>query len=192
MVETLPTPHATDSKDEWRAWARELRATLDWRSLSGAACARLRRFPPLRHAATVLTYFPMEHEIDLTPLMDGGVPARWVATRTPDEGPLTVHALVGPVERHRLGFDQPLGNAPHVDAENIDIALVPGLVFDLYGNRLGHGMGYYDELLARMRPSAVLIGVAPAQLVADKIPTDPGDVAMHWLAADEGVFSVAR
>ena len=34
--------------------------------------------------------------------------------------------------------------------EPVDLVLVPGLAFDLWGARLGRGAGYYDELIGRM------------------------------------------
>ncbi len=186
-------PPALDaSKETWRSWAKAMRSELDWPLLSDVVCAALRRFPPLRHGARVLTYLAMDDEIDLEPLMTMGLPVRWLATRTPETGPLTIHEITHPLETHDLGFRQPRANAPHVDPIHVDIVLVPGLAFDLFGNRLGRGLGYYDELLSRMRPGTVFVGVVPAALVADRLPTGDDDVPVHWLASDEGVVGVAR
>ncbi len=180
-------PDREASKDAWREWARAVGRTLDWPSLSTRVCRSLRTFPPLRHGSTVLTYLPMSDEIDLGELMAQQPNNRWLATRTPEEGPLTIHELGGPLERHPFGFAQPLPSAPHVDPDRIEVVLVPGLAFDLYGHRLGHGHGYYDELLARIPPHTVRIGVIPATLVADRLPTQHHDQRVQWLAAEEGV-----
>lgn len=184
-------PEEGASKKEWRTWARALRSRLDFSELSQDVTKGLVAFPPLRHQATVLVYLAMHDEIDLTGLVDAGLPVRWVTTRTPTDGPLTIHELGGPLEVHPLGFPQPHSSAPHVPPSTVDVALVPGLAFDLFGNRLGRGMGYYDGLLGRLRPGVVRVGIVPSALVADRLPREDHDVPMQWLASEEGVVGVA-
>jgi 5-formyltetrahydrofolate cyclo-ligase len=64
---------------------------------------------------------------------------------------------------------------------------VPGLAFDRRGHRVGHGLGYYDRLLARLPPDALRIGVVPAALVVTALPADDHDIAMTLLATEHGV-----
>lgn len=140
--------------------------------------------------SAVLTYLPLPGEIDVGPLV-GLVPGRaWYATRTPGVGWLTVHRLDGLRERHPYGFEQPVAEAPEVPAIVVDIALLPGLAFDRSGIRLGHGKGYYDELVARLRPDAVVVGVTLDRRIVDEIPAEPYDRPVHLLATETGVRPV--
>lgn len=189
---TLSVPEPAASKDVWREWARQERLGLDWNALSTGVVEGIRAWVLPDPYLTVLVYLPLSHEINLVPLTDSDTSTRYVATRTPERGgDLTVHELGGPLEVHRFGFLQPHASARLVPPDEIDIALLPGLAFDLYGNRLGHGAGYFDRLMWLTRPSARRVGVVPADLVVDRLPTEPHDVAVEYLATEEGVIETA-
>jgi 5-formyltetrahydrofolate cyclo-ligase len=188
---SIEPPAAEAGKDVWRAWAKERRGHLDLVSLSDVIVGALAGWPALQAARTVLLYYPLEDEVNVTGLIDSS--RRWAATRTPEWGDrLTVHELGGPLEVHRFGFLQPHPAAPELDPGDIDLALVPGLAFDLWGTRLGRGAGYFDELLTRTSPRLTTVGVVPAPLVVDRLPSDEHDIHMSFLATEEGVIAVAR
>ncbi|MDT8406996.1 MAG: 5-formyltetrahydrofolate cyclo-ligase [Methylococcales bacterium] len=70
----------------------------------------------------------------------------------------------------------------------LDVVLVPGLAFDAHGGRLGYGAGYYDRLLARLRPEAVTIGLAfECQRVA-QVPMAAHDVPLDCLVTEAAVY----
>lgn len=189
-MSSLPAADAT--KDEWRRWARSRRAQLDWPAISAAVVHEIRSWMAPDSYQTVLVYLPLADEIDLRPLLEEDQETRFVATRTPEQGrDLSIHELGGPLEVHRFGFLQPHASAPRVGPDAIDIALLPGLVFDLYGNRIGHGAGYFDRLLPATRIGAKLVGVVPADLVVDQLPVDLHDIPMGYLATEEGVIETA-
>ena len=54
--------------------------------------------------------------------------------------------------------------------------VVPGVAFDRRGGRLGQG--YYDRLLTRTRPDALLSGLAFECQVVPEVPSDPHDVVV--------------
>ena len=71
--------------------------------------------------------------------------------------------------------------------------VVPGVVFDAFGARLGMGGGYYDRFL----PWAVARGVQCVgfafhlQRVAE-LPHDPWDVPMHAICTEEEIVWIAQ
>lgn len=69
-------------------------------------------------------------------------------------------------------------------SKNIDIVLVPGLLFDKEGHRIGYGFGYYDKFLARV-PRALKIGLAFDFQVVDKIPKDEHDVPVELIITEK-------
>ncbi len=68
----------------------------------------------------------------------------------------------------------------------IDLILVPGLLFDRRGFRIGQVGGYYDRFLARAT-GATTIGLTYDESVIDRIPDEAHDIPVQWLATPSGV-----
>ena len=177
-------PSVRKGKAAWRAWAETLPPVVE----SSAVVDPLRAFLAERSlAAYVLTFRPMAGEIDLDSLLHEYPCA---VTRTWPRGRLTVHRADVEMERHRWGYLQPTANAPELPLDEIGAVLVPGVLFDRRGGRLGHGAGYYDRLLPRLPAGAILIGVTTSDRVVDELPTDAHDVRMTHVVTEQGVRTV--
>lgn len=70
------------------------------------------------------------------------------------------------------------------------IALVPGVVFDYRGNRIGHGRGYYDRYLENTH--FYKIGMCYASQVVESIDHDFFDVSMDCLLSEHGFYSIEK
>ncbi|MCG0278765.1 MAG: 5-formyltetrahydrofolate cyclo-ligase [Thermanaeromonas sp.] len=66
----------------------------------------------------------------------------------------------------------------------IDLCLVPGVAFDIYGNRLGYGAGYYDRFLPRLRPDAYKIALAFEVQIVDTVFPTPQDVPVDLIITE--------
>lgn len=81
-----------------------------------------------------------------------------------------------PLTRNRWGIPEPVGDRlMAVDISTIDLVLVPLLVFDRQGHRVGYGKGYYDRFLADCRPNCLKVGlslVEPVERIDDLELTD--------------------
>ncbi|MGR9086780.1 MAG: 5-formyltetrahydrofolate cyclo-ligase [Gammaproteobacteria bacterium] len=74
-----------------------------------------------------------------------------------------------------------------IPCEQLDLIMVPGVAFDRHGGRLGNGAGYYDRLLASVRPDAVLCGVCFESQLLEEIVTEPHDIAMDCVLTEFAV-----
>jgi 5-formyltetrahydrofolate cyclo-ligase len=153
------------------------------RVVEGLRCG----LPDLITAGYLLTYRPMVGEIDLDPLLHL---CPCAVTRTWPQGRLTVHSADVEMEQHRWGYLQPVATASELPLDDIGAVLVPGVLFDRFGGRLGHGAGYYDRLLPRLRSGIAVVGVVTEDRVFDRVPTDAHDVCMTHLATEAGVRAV--
>ncbi|WP_420582414.1 5-formyltetrahydrofolate cyclo-ligase [Reichenbachiella sp.] len=72
--------------------------------------------------------------------------------------------------------------------KELDIVLVPLLVFDRIGQRVGYGAGYYDRFLAECPSNCIKVGLSLAPPL-DKIPfAEPHDIPMDYCITPLGVY----
>ncbi len=87
------------------------------------------------------------------------------------------------------GIMEPVhGRAREVEAEELDLVIVPGVAFDLKRHRLGYGAGYYDRFLRRTKPSCAKIGIAFDCQIEDKIPAEAHDIAMDAVITESRII----
>ncbi len=84
----------------------------------------------------------------------------------------------------RLRFREPDPSRPVVAVEDLDLVLVPGLAFTARGERLGHGGGYYDRLLAAPGLRAKTVGICFADEVLPSLPLVPHDRPVMHVVSD--------
>lgn len=148
--------------------------------LSAPALRRLALHPRFTAASTVLLYHSLPDEVDTHDFV------RYWATRKTvllpvmknDEIELRQYTLEKGLSEGRFGVQEPEGEA-FEDYASIDLAVVPGVAFDMQGNRMGRGKGCYDRLLARMKNAGVYkIGICFPFQIVENVPTEPHDIPM--------------
>lgn len=68
-----------------------------------------------------------------------------------------------------------------INPKEIDLAIVPMLAYDSYGNRLGYGGGYYDRYLPRLREDAIVVGLAFSNQFVEEIPIEKYDKKLEYV-----------
>ncbi|MBC7920171.1 MAG: 5-formyltetrahydrofolate cyclo-ligase [Ferruginibacter sp.] len=72
--------------------------------------------------------------------------------------------------------------------ERIASVLVPLVIFDQRGHRVGYGKGYYDRFLAECRPGTVKIGLSVFEPVAAIPEPDEWDVRLNYCVTPRKVW----
>lgn len=83
------------------------------------------------------------------------------------------------------GIQEPLPSAEPLEP---DVLLVPLLVFDARGYRLGYGGGFYDRTIAglRARKTVTAIGLAFDEQRVDDVPHTTEDQRLDWVLTPSG------
>ena len=184
----VPSP-SSPSKSELRAEGLRLRRefarslTPELRGELEEALARL-VLPHLITARTVAAYHPLRDEISPYPILAGLVGGQraalpWFADR--DARMLWREAPAA--EPSPWGVLQPPAAA---EALAPDVVLVPLVLADRGGTRIGHGKGHYDRALSHLRDGGrpvLTIGLGwDDQVVDGPIPRDPWDIQLDAIA----------
>lgn len=75
-------------------------------------------------------------------------------------------------------------------ALEMDVIFLPGLAFDLKGNRLGQGGGWYDRALENLPPQVLCIGVGFEFQMVETLPHESHDHTVSVLVSEQRIFYV--
>ncbi|MEW6617736.1 MAG: 5-formyltetrahydrofolate cyclo-ligase [bacterium] len=75
-----------------------------------------------------------------------------------------------------------------VDLSKVKLVIVPGVVFDKNGNRIGYGGGYYDNLLSKMC-GIPFIGLAYELQIVNDVPAEDRDIPVHKIITENRVIN---
>jgi len=91
-----------------------------------------------------------------------------------------------------FGIPEPPASYPAADAATLDLVIVPSLAVDRWGNRLGHGGGYYDNFIARFenvqkRPLFAAIQFA-AFVQSEALPYEDYDMRVDMILTENKII----
>lgn len=84
-----------------------------------------------------------------------------------------------------FNITEPCGDN-NINPHELDLIIVPGVAFDLNGNRLGRGKGYYDRLLNNT--NALKIGIGYDCQLLEQIPAEPHDAKMDAVITPNNII----
>jgi 5-formyltetrahydrofolate cyclo-ligase len=147
-------------------------------------CAELKEQSFFQNASTVLFFAPLPDEIDLWPLLEESLTKKTVALPCFDSDnqfykSRRVKNLRFEIISGQFGIREPAASCVEMPPDDFDLILVPGVAFDLNGNRLGRGKGFYDRLLQKIRCKKA--GVCFDAQLLQKIPAEPHDAKVDFI-----------
>lgn len=147
---------------------------------------RLLELEPVQKAKAVMGFYSIRNEVNLMPFMEQMKQAgKTVLFPRVIDSKLMEPVVYQSLDQMNPGFQgilEPRGAA--FPTEDIDVVLVPGLVFDARGYRLGYGAGYYDRFLPKLKNNAFACGVCYEFQVVDNVYPHDQDIAVNWVLTD--------
>lgn len=159
--------------------------------------ARLGTLPELQAVRFLAGFWPMGHEPDVTTWLEKNHRAgttillprvrHFKRSRIPGAERVEFARFEGRAEllQNRWGIGEPTG--PAVPLPATGILLVPALAVSRAGTRLGHGFGYYDEIMDNHPGLLPICAVFGAQLSED-LPVEQHDRPVRVIITPEEVI----
>ena len=185
---TALTPQKTQTRRQIRARLRDLGP--EYRH---AASQRIQeRLLPHLVGPNVLLYAWFRTEVQLDRLIDHLI-TEYGSCLLPrvDEDDLRIHRITDlsrDVSVSAWGIREPVAQCPIVDSSALSQVILPGLAFDIRGNRLGRGRGYYDRLLAQMRDDTSRCAVAFDAQIVEEVPVERHDLPIDIIVSESGIL----
>ena len=180
------------TKQQLRADYRKKRNSIPLESkdvLDTALRANILELDAVKHAKTVLMFYPIKFEPDIRelvkPFRDLGKKVAFPISNS-DGCTLTFRCVenICDMESGTYNIPEPSPSAPMADDLSSSVCLVPALVFDKYGYRLGYGKGYYDRFLKNF--SGISIGIAYSEFITESLPIEDTDMTVDMIITERG------
>jgi 5-formyltetrahydrofolate cyclo-ligase len=175
-------------RDNLRTVMKQKRQELSSKEISAASqiiADKLNELVPLRRAQYIMGFCPIKGEVDVSVFLkkQQRQGKTILLPRVNPQGQLEAvqYKADASLIPGSYGIPEPQGEA----VQSVDAVLVPGLVFDGRGYRLGYGKGYYDRFLSQLPKKVFICGVCYEFQVVDDVFPHEGDFPMHWVMTEK-------
>lgn len=161
-----------------------------WREKSDRLCQLLQSLPLFIEAQTILAYFSFRQEPDLSSLFT--LNHKWGFSRCIEQSLVWHLWQIGEqLQTGIYGIEEPLLNAPQLDATHVDLILVPAVACDRLGYRLGYGGGFYDRMFNSPEWKNIpKIGIVFDFAFLPQLPIDSWDQPLNCICTETEVFII--
>ena len=165
-----------------REQMRKKRASVeDNQHKSDIICKTLSRLPEFRAAKSIAFYVSTKDEVQTHALIKYLLSTKEKRVAVP-----IYHSTVfseindwNELSQGSFGILEPR----NLSAIDVDLVVVPGIAFDSTGNRLGHGHGFYDRILAHFGKKA--IALAYEDQILENVPIVNHDMKVNKIITEK-------
>lgn len=185
-----------------------LRDTLSKEELlqkSKEICEKVLSADEYKNSSALYAFMPINSEVDILPVLEDAIIKNKRVYLPKVEGDEIFFYQVNDFSsliKSKYSIKEPIGNEPKDELffgkkeENV-FFLVPGLVFDYQGNRIGYGKGFYDKYFERLYKTRQAndintYGVAFFEQIVKSIKTDITDKKINNIITDKIIINTKK
>lgn len=185
-----------EQKQELRATVLRQRGSLtasELRLWSHLVQQTVLHFSPYFLSRSVALYSPIRNEVATEEIRDHALRSRkklFYPKPGSGQNPTLVQVeSANELKPGRYGILEPAGTRMITKADQERLVIfVPGLAFDLQGNRLGRGKGWYDRALALLGEGATFVALAFEFQIMEQVPAERWDRKVHHIITERRII----
>lgn len=179
---------------EWAKWDREQRKQADKIKIDKSVYERLQTMPEWQKAQRVFIYVSVKQEIDTCMALEWLL-ARGKQVYVPRCKPGGVMEAVeirsiSELQPAPFGLLEPPVHITAVEPGKLDFVVVPCLLCDKEGYRVGYGGGYYDRYLPQT--GAVTVCLCEENHLIENVPRERYDIPVEWAVTESRVIQCKK
>lgn len=184
------------TKEHIRLASSALRAKLSKKARTAAdnqIQAFVENHPAFVNAEVICTYISHGTEVDTKKIIQKYLGRKTILiphiTKKTGKNRILLKELheIRELKPHHFGILSIYEDKKPFNPKKVQCTLIPGIAFDQKKHRIGHGHGFYDELLTQV--NGVKIGLAYACQICNSIPHAQHDVPMDLVITENGFIS---
>lgn len=184
----------TETKQKIRIQIKNKRSKLtekDVQTFSKKILKHLTSTKEFKKAKTILLYYPIQNEVNPLPLIPSpnikGQKKNFALIRICKNNRMHIHEFKDPktLKTGKFGVKEPISTSPKIPRKNLDLVITPGIAFDLQGNRIGYGKGYFDKLFKTLSTDCVKIALAYDFQIIENVPADKHDKKVDLIITEK-------
>jgi len=92
------------------------------------------------------------------------------------------------IKKNEYNIPEPIDGI-EVPSSKVEVVFVPLLAFDVYGNRIGYGKGFYDKFLAECKTETIKIGLSFFESVNQIDDVFESDIKLDYCVTPEKIYT---
>ena len=165
------------TKKELRIIAKDIRKRLDIKDVSEKILNNFLASSYYKTSGNIALYYPTGTELDLTQLFDDKNKNFYlpkISDKSNEIFFVKYEKNKTVLTENKYKISEPEGNK--INPQIIDLMILPALMADNNGYRLGYGGGYYDKFLNTNNVKAQKIILIPDELLVTDLPKETYDI----------------
>lgn len=173
-------------KNQLRKYAKEYRNTLNTEFLSEKIHKNLFSLPEWEKAKNIFCYYSIGHEVNTTKLFSEN--KNWFIPRIRGKELEICPYYQDEMITNKYNIPEPTSKA--ISADYIDMVIIPALIADKSGYRIGYGGGYYDRFLSKINTKILKVVLVYSDLFYEAATHDSFDVKCDIVITDKEIYKI--